>query len=132
MLAVVLTVRFLMEIALLAVLGWWGIAQAPGLAGIALAVVVVVGAAALWGLVVAPRARLDVPPAVRVATEVVLVLLGAGALVDLGYGPWGALLLVIDVAGIIALGAIGARAGVGWSPHDVQRGMQPGRGPASH
>lgn len=124
MLAVVLTVRFLMELALLAVLGWWGVTQASGLAGIALAVVVVVAAAAIWGLVVAPRARLDVPPAVRVATELVLVLLGAGALVDLGHGPWGALLIVIDVAGVIALGVIGARAGVGWSPYDVQRGMQ--------
>lgn len=68
-----LTLRFLTELALLAVLAVVVI-RAHGLLGvrIGVAVLVVVGAAAIWGLWIAPRARRRLSDPWRLMVEIVL------------------------------------------------------------
>jgi hypothetical protein len=71
--AVLLAPRFVLEIALLtalAVAGWR--LPEPTWAQVALAVVLPVAAAALWGYVVSPKARAGAPLAVRLAVEIAL------------------------------------------------------------
>lgn len=53
MAALVLTLRFACELAALGALGWWGRREG----GIALAIVLPVLAATLWGVAIAPRAK---------------------------------------------------------------------------
>ena len=122
--AVVLGIRFLLELALLGVLAWWGWQAVDGIGGAVLAVAVPLGAATLWGLVVAPRARLDLAPAARVLVEVVLFGLGALALAALTSPAWGVALLVTDLVVIVALASLGRREGTGWSPYDVQQPLR--------
>ena len=71
-----LLVRFLLELAALGVLGWWG--HRTG--GVALAIALPVAAAVAWGAFAAPRASVDVP-VMKVAVQ--LLVLG-GAAVALG------------------------------------------------
>ena len=57
-----LALRFLLELAALASLGYWGgTAPAGAAARAALAVALPVAAAAFWGMFVAPRARVVLP-----------------------------------------------------------------------
>lgn len=128
MLGLVLGARLLLEVLLLVVLGWWGWRVGSGVAGAALAVAVPLAAAVVWGLVVAPRARLVVPSWVRVVVEIGLFTAGAAALAWLTHPAAGAALLAADVV-VIALLAWTARgSGVGLSPHDVQRASGVGEG----
>lgn len=74
----VLAVRFLTELALLAVLVILGVQASIALAGrIAIAVGGPVVAAIFWGIAIAPRARRRLPDPLRIAVEV--VLFGAAA-----------------------------------------------------
>jgi Protein of unknown function (DUF2568) len=79
---VLLTLRFLTELALLAVLAVVVI-RAHGLLGvrIGLAAVAVVAAATIWGLWIAPRARWRVPDPWRLMMEIVLFGLATAGLV---------------------------------------------------
>jgi hypothetical protein len=78
--AVLLGLRFVLELCLLAAAATIGAAAVDGpvasaVAGIAVALAV----AMLWGLLLAPRRRVDLPLAVRVIVEVALFLaVGAG------------------------------------------------------
>ena len=77
-----LTVRFLTELALLAVLAVV-VVRTHGLLGvrICLAVLAVVAAATIWGLWVAPRARWRLPDPWRLIVEIVLFGLATTGLV---------------------------------------------------
>jgi hypothetical protein len=79
--AVVLTVRFATELALLAVLVIVGVNASTGLAGrIAIAVAAPVLAATIWGIGIAPGARRRWPDPWRIAAEIALFLIAAAAL----------------------------------------------------
>ena len=78
--AVVMTVRFLCELAALAVLGWSGAHEA----GVALAIALPVAAAALWGAWVAPRAKRRLRDPARFAVESIVWLSAIIGLVLLG------------------------------------------------
>ncbi len=80
--AVELAYRFALELALLAGLGYWGwhLGESAPLR-IILAVLLPAAAATLWGFVVSPRARVNVPGPLRLTVEVALFGLAA-------YGIW--------------------------------------------
>lgn len=78
--AIVLTLRFLLELGALGALGWWGHSAARGAASVALAVALPLGAAAWWGLLVAPRAKRRLRDPWRFAAELVLWIPAALAL----------------------------------------------------
>ncbi len=81
---VVLTVRFLCELALLAALAYWGFSVADGVAAWLLGVAAPLVAAVIWGALVAPKARWPLPIQVRLVVEVLLFGVAAGALVVAG------------------------------------------------
>ena len=70
---IVLTVRFLLELAALAALGWWGVETG----GVLLGVAAPLAAAVVWGTFVAPKARIAVARPIRFAFEV--LVFGAAA-----------------------------------------------------
>ncbi|WP_410606999.1 YrdB family protein [Amycolatopsis sp. lyj-109] len=95
---VVLTVRFLTELALLGGLALAGTQLGSGVAlAVVDAVLLPVAAAALWGLFVAPRARRRLPEPARFLLEFVLF---AGTGVVLALVGWLVAGLVVAVAGI--------------------------------
>ncbi|MER5728028.1 YrdB family protein [Streptomyces sp. NPDC002138] len=78
---------FLLEVAALVLLGWWGATRSLPVGGaVALAVGAPLGAAVLWGAFAAPKARLRVPLAVQLAVKAVVFGAGALALLGLGHG----------------------------------------------
>ena len=97
--AAALTVRFLLELAMLAALAWAG-----WQVNVVLAVAAPVAAAGVWGLSVAPKARYPLPPLQRLAVEAVLF---GSAIVGLAFAghPWLALafavVLVADEAVVL-------------------------------
>jgi hypothetical protein len=123
----VLAVRFVLELALLAAVGWWGTQAVAGWPGVALGLGLVVLVAAIWGAVVSPRARVRAPGRIRVAVEVALFGLAGLALASVGQTWWGVALLLADVAVLVALALLGRRAGTEVSPRDVQRHLSPPR-----
>lgn len=96
-----LAVRFLLELAALGALGYWGATvQAGAVARTALAVALPFTAALFWGLFVAPRARVVLPTGVRMLLGLVVFACAAAALVDRGrvrLGAGFAALAVVNV-----------------------------------
>jgi Protein of unknown function (DUF2568) len=92
-----ITLRFLLELALWSsftvalvrmVDGWLG--WVLGLAATGLVVVV-------WGLLLSPRRRVDLPFAARVAVELLLFALAALLLAAAGLGGWAVALVVVEL-----------------------------------
>jgi len=93
-----LALRFLLELALLAALAYWGAhATASPLLAALLAVLAPLSAAALWGACVSPKARVALPPRGRLAVELCLFALAGAALAAAGQ-PRLALALAAGVA----------------------------------
>lgn len=68
-----------------AALGWF---LAFGLAGLTILI---------WGVLLSPRRRIDLPLGVRVVIELALFALAFSGLVRSGHAPWGWTLLVTEV-----------------------------------
>jgi hypothetical protein len=100
---------FVLELAAVAILAWWGFASGDGLAvRIVLGVGTPAIAVALWGLFAAPRARFR-PPLAGVLVVKALVLLGAAAaLYALGH-PVGAAVMAVVVVANTAVAETGRR-----------------------
>jgi Protein of unknown function (DUF2568) len=81
---VTLTVRFLCELGMLAALAYWGFTVGDGVGVWVLGVGAPLLAAAVWGALVAPKARWPVPIPTRVVIELVLFGATAGALAVAG------------------------------------------------
>lgn len=80
-----LALRFLLELASLVTLGYWGASATDGAVGrVALGVGLPLAVAAFWGTFVAPRARVVLPTAVRMTLGLVVFACAAAALVDRG------------------------------------------------
>lgn len=107
MLALVLALRFALELTLLAVYAWWGYEAAGVLGGAACAIAVAV----LWGLLLSPKARFPLAPPVRTGVEVVVFLVAAGALAALGLPGWGIALVAADMVILLALRYLGSTTG---------------------
>lgn len=84
-----LVLRFLLELTLLAALGYWGTQQAVSVAARgALAVAAPLAAALAWGGVVSPKARVRAPAPVRLLVELALFASGAWALAAADRTRW--------------------------------------------
>lgn len=101
-----LALRFLLELAALGSLGYWGgTAPAGAAARTALAVALPLAAAVFWGMFVAPRARVVLPTGVRMALGLLVFACAALALADRGRGRLGlglAALAVLNTALMLA------------------------------
>ncbi|MCB9564771.1 MAG: YrdB family protein [Kofleriaceae bacterium] len=104
--ALVLTLRFALELGALGALGWWGAtgAGASGAPAIALAIVLPAIAATWWGAWVAPRARRRLRDPARFAAELVVWAPATLALLDLT-----APAIAIGFAALALATAVGAR-----------------------
>jgi len=102
-----LTVRFLTELALIAVLIWAGVGASLPLAGrIVIAVAAPVLAMVIWGLWMAPRARRRLADPLRLAAELVLFAVAAAALALTGPVLAAVVFAVIAMGVAIALRAV--------------------------
>jgi len=100
---VVLTIRFLTELALLAGLAVAGAHLGGGVAlAIVDAVLLPAGAAAIWGLFIAPRARRRLPEPARFLVEFVLFAAAGVVLALVGWFVVGLVLAVVGI-GVAAL-----------------------------
>ena len=105
--SVLLIVRFLTEIALIAVLVWAGVgASLPLPARIVLAVAAPVLAMVIWGRWLAPRARHRLTDPLRLAVELVLFAVAAVALALTGPVVAAVVFAVIAVGVAILLRAV--------------------------
>jgi Protein of unknown function (DUF2568) len=95
---IVLTIRFLCELAMLAGLASWGFRVGDGAGAWLLGIGAPVLAAAIWGAFVAPRARWPVPVPVRLVTELVLFGAAVAALAAAGQPVLAATLAVAALA----------------------------------
>ncbi|MEV5714399.1 YrdB family protein [Amycolatopsis mediterranei] len=108
---VVLTVRFLTELALLGGLALAGTRLGSGVAlAIVDAVLLPVAAAALWGLFVAPRARRRLPEPARFLLEFALFAVAGVVLALVGWLVAGIVLAVAGI-GVAALTRVAAKDG---------------------
>jgi hypothetical protein len=106
--AAALTVRFLLELAALGALFITGLELVGGFTGVLVGAASVVVAAVVWGLFVAPRARIAAPTAVRLAIEVVVFVAASGGLLLVGRPAPAIALATIYLLDRIALRASGA------------------------
>lgn len=104
---VVVSVRFLLELGMLAALAYWGYETGTGALRYVLAIGAPLAAAVVWGAVVAPKAVFSVPSGVRLAVSL-LVFATAVAALYAGDRPAlaaaFAVLVVVDTALVYALG----------------------------
>jgi hypothetical protein len=96
-----LALRFALELAALAALGWWG----WDVGGPLLALAAVAAFVVVWGSFVAPRRRFDLAAPIRFAIELVVWLAAGGAL----YGTGHAALAVAFVVLAVLSGALNYR-----------------------
>ncbi|HLO35925.1 MAG TPA: YrdB family protein [Candidatus Deferrimicrobium sp.] len=102
-----LALRFLLELAGIVALGWWGVHLADGAAGIVLGIGAAVLLIVVWGLVVAPRARYPQSPRFRLVAGTVLLEATALALAAGGATPAAVALGVAVLVNAIGLAAAG-------------------------
>jgi hypothetical protein len=83
--ALALTVRFLLELAALGALAWWGVRTGQTAAlKVALGVGAPLAAAVVWGAFVAPKAAFAVPGPVHAALQLAVLAAAVAALVAIG------------------------------------------------
>jgi hypothetical protein len=109
MVAINLTVRFLLELSALAALGYWGFATGSGLLGkIVLGLGVPILAAVAWGAFVAPKAARPLRDPGKLLVEVLVFGAAAGGLVLAGRPVLAVLLLATYAVNRFLLVRLGA------------------------
>jgi hypothetical protein len=103
-----LLVRFMLELAALAALVVGGHGLVNGVPGWAIGIAAAAVAATLWGLFVAPRARVALPTPGRLTIEVVIFLAASAGLVLANQPLLGGLLIGIYLLDRLALWASGS------------------------
>ena len=108
MTAVLLTVRFVLELALLVALtiGGWNLSDAA-VAQVLLAAALPVVAAFVWGLVLSPKAKVVPPLPARVTIELALFVAASALLWAAGWFGLAVALLLVEVLVVLALIASG-------------------------
>jgi hypothetical protein len=103
-----LALRFLLELAGIVALGWWGLHIAGGLIGIILGIGAPVALIAVWSLFIAPKALYPQSPQFRLVAGTILLEIAALSLVTVG-APQAALVLglaiLLNAIGLAASGA---------------------------
>ncbi len=105
-----LLVRFLLELAALAALVYAGVEIIGGFPGVLVGLAVAAVAAVVWGLFVAPRARIALPTWPRLAIEAAVFVVATVGLFAAGNPVAGALLVGLYLFDRMALWAGGAPA----------------------
>jgi len=106
--ALALTVRFLLEVAALGAVAWWGVRTGETAAArILLGVGAPLAVAVVWGAFVAPKAAFAVPGAVHVALQLTVLAAAVGALVAIREVTAAEVLAVTAVVNGAALYALG-------------------------
>jgi hypothetical protein len=82
-----LTLKFLLELAMIAALAIWGSTLGSGAVSVVAAIAAPAAAIVIWGLFAAPRSERRLRTAARVPLELVLFGLAAAALASAGYVP---------------------------------------------
>jgi hypothetical protein len=81
--AVNAVLRFALELCMLAAFAYWGSRTSDStVVNVALAIVAPLAAATVWGILLAPRSSIRLPPARRIPVEVALFGLATAALAD--------------------------------------------------
>ena len=93
-----LALRFVLELGALAAVGYWGLETGDGALGWLLAAAAVAVVAVVWGLFVAPKARIDVARPVRFAIEVVVWVSAGVALAAAGHAVLGLAFAAVSIA----------------------------------
>jgi hypothetical protein len=94
-------IAFILELIMLAVLGWWGFAHGGStLTSIALGLGAPLAAAVAWGAFAAPRARFTLPTSGVLAVKALIFGTAVAALVSLGHPAWAAAFAVVVVLNV--------------------------------
>ena len=109
------TVRFLLELGLLAAVVYWGVVTQPGWIGWATGAAALVVVSVIWGTFISPRAPRRLRGVARLVPELVLFGLGALALAAAGRPVVGLALLVAFVLDRFLLRVFGVPD---WAPSD--------------
>jgi hypothetical protein len=105
---VLLALRFGLEMALLGTLGWLGFRTVDNaFGGLLVAATAVLLTATIWGLLLSPRRRFDLPLGSRVAIELVLFGAAAAGLATAGRPVWGVGLFVLELLVLAGLASLG-------------------------
>lgn len=108
MVAVLLAMRFVLELGLLGSMAVIGLATFDNPAGgILAAAALVTAVAALWGALLSPRRPVDLPLPVRVVIEIVLFVTAGFGLAASGHPSAGVLLLATELVLLPTLAALG-------------------------
>ena len=105
MMAIVLGLRFVCEMAALASVAYWGQQAADGVAGIVLAAIAVAVVAVIWGVFLAPKRQLEAGLTARLVIELAVWVAASAALWSAGQPALAVALFVVAVV----TGAINAR-----------------------
>ena len=110
-----LALRFVLELGALAAFVVWGVDAVEGMAGWLLGFAVAAVAAVVWGLLLAPKRRVDLARPVRLVLELLVFAAAAAALAAAGHGQLALIAFVVAVLGFfggIVMSAIKRDAGV--------------------
>lgn len=103
-----LALRFVLELTLLGTLAWLGFRNFDNVGGATfVAVVVVVLVGVLWGLLLSPRRRIDLPLGARVVIELALFGIASGGLASAGLPLAGIALFTLEVVVVSGLAGLG-------------------------
>ena len=106
--ALLLTVRFLLELAALAALAWWGVRTGQtALAKLLLGAGAPLAMAVVWGAFIAPKAAFAVPGPVHVALQLAVLAAATAALVAIQKHTAAEAFAVTAVVNGVALYALG-------------------------
>ena len=106
--ALLLTVRFLLELAALAALAWWGVRTGESaLAKVALGAGAPIAMAVAWGAFIAPKASFAVPGPVHVALQLAVLAAATAALVAIQKHTAAEVFAATAVVNGVALYALG-------------------------
>jgi O-antigen/teichoic acid export membrane protein len=122
MVAVLLALRFVLELCLVGAAAVIGAAASDQLLVQLLAVVALVGAVAiLWGALLAPRRKVDLPLAARVIIELALFLAAGIGLAATGHRSAGLALVTTELLLLTTLVALGYPPGGRRNPQNASR-----------
>lgn len=112
MTAVLLAVRFALELCLLAAVATLGARAVDGtVTGLLLGCAAGLAVTATWGALLSPRRRIQAPLAARVVLELALYGAAAAGLATIGHPLLGALLAGAEVVDVVALAGLGRPPG---------------------
>jgi hypothetical protein len=98
-----LALRFLLELAALAGLAYWGAHTGGGALAVLLAVAAPLAAAVVWGLWCAPKSARRLPQPARTVVEASVFGLGAGGFADAGQGVLAAVFVAVAAVNWVLL-----------------------------